>query len=244
MESRSVGDVVKTILKVCGEDNVRAIILYGSAARGEAREASDIGILVLVDKPCSLTIEPPYAVVVNTLDEWSKLRQEFRMEILRDGVLLYAKNIGVRRILNARPWLLVKYSGREPRIRQCIKNSLNKLLKKMSVEKVAPGVILAPYGMVSSKVIETILSCGGDINTRFIAYKEVDVYYAVCPYCGFVVAGNKKYVEKEMKKHLLNNHTGRLEEIAEKMLANGKSVPGGNIRGLAGWITSYIIRKE
>ncbi len=244
MGLRSVDRVVEDILEACGIENVKAIILYGSATRGVARETSDIDLLVIVEKPCSPTLEPPYNVVVNTIDEWSRLENEFQMEILRDGIILYARELAFRSILNGRPWLLIKYGGETPSIRQCIKNNLGRLYRKMPIEKVAPGVILVPYRLVSSKVIETILSCKGDIDTRFIVYRQVDVYYATCPYCGYTVAGYREYVKREMKKHLLSTHRDRLQEIIDRLASEEKGIPGGNINGVAGWLTSYLIRIE
>ncbi|RLG83197.1 MAG: hypothetical protein DRO40_05460 [Thermoprotei archaeon] len=244
MGSGSVDKVIESILGACGIENVKAIILYGSAARGVARETSDIDLLVLVEKPCSPALEPPYSIIVNTIDEWSRLENEFRMEILRDGIILYTRGLAIRRMLNGRPWLLIRYSGENPGIRQCIKNSLKRLYRKMPIEKIAPGVILTPYGIVSSKVIETILSCKGDIDTRFIVYRQVDVHYAVCPYCGYTIAGYKEYVKREMKKHLLTTHRDRLQEIIDRLVLEKKGIPGGNINGVAGWLTSYLIHIE
>ncbi len=244
MNSRSVDKVVKDILEACGIENVKAIILYGSAAKGTARETSDIDLLVLVEKPCTLTLEPPYSIVVNTMDEWSKLKNEFRMEILRDGIILYSSKLAVRSILNGKPWLLIKYGGETSGIRQCIKNNLRKLYKRMPIEKIAPGVILVPYGLVSSKVLEAILSCKGDINTRFVVYRQVDTYYATCPYCGYTIAGYKEYVKKEIKKHLLATHKDRLQQIKDKLVSEKKGIPGGNINGVAGWLASHLIHIE
>ncbi len=244
MGSGCVDKVIEDILETCGIENVKAIILYGSAARGVARETSDIDLLVLVEKPCLPVLEPPYSIVVNTIDEWNKLEKEFRMEILRDGIILYARDLAIRRVLDSKPWLLIKYSGKTPRIRQCIKSNLRRLYKKIPIEKIAPGVILVPYGIISNIAIETILSCKGDINTRFILYRQIDVYYATCPYCGYTIAGYKEYVRRETKKHLLTTHRNRLQEIIDKLVREKKGIPGGNINGVAGWIAIQLIRRE
>ncbi|MCD6488274.1 MAG: nucleotidyltransferase domain-containing protein [Desulfurococcales archaeon] len=244
MVSGSVDNVVDSILQACGEDNVRAVIVYGSVARGEARTTSDVDVLVLVDKPCNPVLPPPYTIMVTTLEEWIRVRGEFQMEVFRDGLILYARNIGFRKLLNKRPWVLIRYSGREPAIRQCIKNAVAKLVKKMPIEKIAPAVIMAPYGIVSNRVLGAILSCNGDVKTLLIAYREIDVYYAVCPYCGYTVAGYERYVKREMKKHLLTMHRDRLKEIINRLVTSKKGVPGGNINGVAGWLTSYLINKE
>ena len=244
MDSGSVDNIVDNVLRVCGEDNVKAIIVYGSAARGEVRATSDIDILVLVDKPCNPVLPPPYSVVVNSIEEWSRVGREFQMEVFRDGLVLYMRNLWFRRLFNGRPWVLIRYSGKDPEIRQCIKNTIAKLVKRMPIEKIAPAVILAPYGIVSNMVLEAILSCRGSIETHLVLYGEVDVYCATCPYCGYTIAGYERYVKRDMKKHLLSTHRDRLKEIMENLQAEKKGVPGGNINGVAGWLTSFLIRKE
>ncbi len=244
MKPRSFDSIVNSAPRVCGVDNVKAVIVYGSCAREEARWSSDVDVLVLVDKPCNLILEPPYSVVVNTVDEWSRVKREFQMEVFRDGLVLYMRNLWFKKLFNGRPWLLIRYSGRELAIRQCIKNTIAKLSRSMPIEKIAPAVILAPYGLVSSMVVEAIFSCNGDVESRLVVYRDVDVYYTVCPYCGYTIAGYKRYVKKEMKKHLLAIHRDRLQETIDRLLAEKKGIPGGNINGVAGWLTSYLVKRE
>ena len=59
MACGSSASIVEEVLKQC--PRVRAVLLYGSAARGETTSRSDIDILVLAGERCSVELEPPPA---------------------------------------------------------------------------------------------------------------------------------------------------------------------------------------
>jgi len=89
------------------EDQVDAIILYGSVARGEARRDSDIDILVVSPDPkgirekvseiCSdFTFERKYTFFISLVHlsqeelEWHvRVRSPFMHNVFEDGVVLY-----------------------------------------------------------------------------------------------------------------------------------------------------------
>lgn len=100
-------DVVKALLRV--SDNVVKIILYGSQARGDNTEGSDIDILVVLDVPnekiyplkrlmwkqtnaISLNRDEVVSLVVSSSNEYAKMKNSlFYKNVARDGVELYGR---------------------------------------------------------------------------------------------------------------------------------------------------------
>ena len=100
-------DVVKAVLSVT--DDVMKIILYGSQARGDNTEGSDIDILVVLDMPnekiyplkklmwkrtndISLDRDEVVSLVVSSSNEYSKMKNTlFYKNVAKDGVELYGR---------------------------------------------------------------------------------------------------------------------------------------------------------
>jgi len=63
---------IKDALRAAHGERLRGVVLYGSEARGEASETSDIDVLVLLDGPISLgrdlrtNIDAVYHIVLDT----------------------------------------------------------------------------------------------------------------------------------------------------------------------------------
>jgi uncharacterized protein len=87
-------------------DQIRAVVLYGSVARGEARRDSDIDVLVIrnqakLDHPIFeigydldaennyVTLTMPYFVDAQLFEHLSSIGAIFAANIIREGVILY-----------------------------------------------------------------------------------------------------------------------------------------------------------
>ena len=99
-------DVVKAVLSV--SNKVDSIILYGSQARGDSVEGSDIDILVIVNEPdeairglrkaiwdhtnvISLEQDEVVSLVLKSRREYNRLRDTlFYQNVARDGIVLYS----------------------------------------------------------------------------------------------------------------------------------------------------------
>lgn len=90
-------------MKASLNEHLMALILFGSRARGDAREHSDYDFLVIVDKKTKEIKEKIIDVEVDTLNEFDKLTSSLVWEesewslkkrfpigrnILKDGILL------------------------------------------------------------------------------------------------------------------------------------------------------------
>ena len=86
-----------------GTDAVRDVILFGSVARGEATEASDIDVALLVDRKDAAVRDVEldvgeammnkygrlFGCVMFTLTEWEKIKRlPFGQNLLRHGIAL------------------------------------------------------------------------------------------------------------------------------------------------------------
>jgi len=94
----------KELLRTYGGENVDSIILYGSRARGDEREDSDIDILVVLHKDfnysemlrlssdlvASLSLENDVVIsrALVTKAQYEKLQIPFLMNVRREGVLV------------------------------------------------------------------------------------------------------------------------------------------------------------
>ena len=116
----SLSDVVNAIKTV---DGVIGVILFGSVARGEADEGSDIDLFVLfVDEDnmrrneWEVTRRVPPEVFAQTIcacpSTLEKVNPVFLQSVFEDGLILYAQYplVFKSRLMNATAFLIVRYS--------------------------------------------------------------------------------------------------------------------------------------
>ena len=242
MGSASTARIVSNVLRQCPE--ARATLLYGSAARGEATEKSDVDVLVITAEPCRVELGPPYSVLVVTLEEWLKAPARFRAEVLREAVVLYASRLRIRDLVAGEPWLLLRYTASSPSSRACASRIVAGLEKKGFVERVAPGVVLVPL-KAAERLIEALEACGARLAaSKIVLHRVATMYCGRCPYCGLgIVETDYGEARRKLREHILAAHRERLEEQAERLRMEGKGLPGGSLRGLAGYIASTVIHE-
>ena len=234
--------IVEEVLAQCPEAKV--ILIYGSAARGEARADSDIDVLVTAEARCRVELGSPYSVVVLTMDEWFRVGEEFRWEVLRDAILAYARGVRLRDLVVGEPWLLVHYTSSNPQARSCASRLTSSLSRRGLLEKVAPGVVLAPQ-RAARIVLEGLEACGARVaGSRAVLYRVWRGFCGYCPYCGFeVVGGDYEVVKRGLREHLLGDHRDIVVDRAERLRREGKGLPGGSLKGLAGYMASMLVRE-
>ncbi len=242
MESGSPASVAGEVLQRC--PSARAVRLYGSAARGEATGKSDVDLLVLAGERCRVELGPPYSILVLTLEEWLGAGEEFRREVLRDALILYAEGIRLRELTAAEPWLLVSYTARTPAARACASRAVARLEERGLLERVARGVILAPERL-AAMLLEALGGCGATAaSSRTVLYRPRRIYCGRCPYCGHeVAAATREEAKKLLREHLLQAHRDMVEEEARSLRERGKKLPGGSLRGLAGFTAAYLVKE-
>lgn len=83
------------IVKLAKKYNLSKVILYGSRARGDNHERSDIDLAVeggdVVNFMLELDEEAPTLLMFDVVNLADKLSEDFLAEIERDGVILYEK---------------------------------------------------------------------------------------------------------------------------------------------------------
>ena len=100
---KSVNEFVKRTLEKYG-DKIDSIILFGSVARGEAKEDSDVDILVIGDVSVEELVDISFPILLEhgKLISAKNVKREhfnflvreeysFAMNILREGIILYER---------------------------------------------------------------------------------------------------------------------------------------------------------
>lgn len=171
MRKLSQKPALKKIVKELSEINdVKAIILYGSFARGDDNPMSDIDLLILTtkqgtslqvqDKIIGLDIKRNIQPTIRTLKELKDTDSGLLQNIFREGRIIYLKgplDIEVRLLLKQRPYLLYTFNlnrlaqttkakfNRELYERKPKKYSYPGLLQKIGGRKISKGCVLVAY---------------------------------------------------------------------------------------------------
>lgn len=100
---RVIEELVRKLKENFGE-RVESIIIFGSCARGECREESDVDVLIVGDVKLDEVIDVVYPIflkyriyispIVMTRDHFELLKMErtgFIENVLKDGITLYGR---------------------------------------------------------------------------------------------------------------------------------------------------------
>ena len=87
--------VSNSIVELAKKYNLSKVILYGSRARGDNHERSDIDLAVeggdVINFKIALDEDVPTLLMFDVVDLADNLSEKFLAEIERDGVILYEK---------------------------------------------------------------------------------------------------------------------------------------------------------
>ena len=110
------------------------------------------------------------------------------------------------------------------------------------MERVAPGAVLVPL-QAAERLIEALEACRArPASSRIVLYRVATMYCGRCPFCGLrIVEADYGEARRKLREHILAAHRERLEEQAERPRKEGKGLPEGSLRGLAGYIASMNI---
>ena len=102
---RNIADILVQRLTAEFKDEIHAVVLYGSVARGEATTESDVDVLVLANSALEARIDIhnlssdidldngvfPQLVLMSTkeFEDQVNMRSWFSMNLVREGVVLY-----------------------------------------------------------------------------------------------------------------------------------------------------------
>jgi predicted nucleotidyltransferase len=143
MDSGQIKNEIERLVAALTEvDGVTAIFLFGSYARGEAIEGSDVDLMVLFKDEKSLwkgrkelfraaaAAKILTQVLARTVDEfWEKTEPTFREEILRDGRILYLSP-PVDAVFESMVVLAFDLKRLDQRDKMKVRNRLQALVKK------------------------------------------------------------------------------------------------------------------
>lgn len=86
-------DIVESIREIARRDGVRRVVLFGSRARGDNRERSDIDLAVAGGNVAAFALdvdeETPTLLMYDVVDLDGPVQPELLEEIAKDGVVLY-----------------------------------------------------------------------------------------------------------------------------------------------------------
>lgn len=88
-------DIVESICDIARRNNVQRVILFGSRARGDNRERSDIDLAATGGNVAAFSLdvdeETPTLLMYDVVDLDGPVQPELLEEIKRDGVVLYER---------------------------------------------------------------------------------------------------------------------------------------------------------
>jgi len=163
-QKRILKKIVKSLSPV---EDLKAIILYGSFARGDFGPKSDIDLFFLTAKPgtrlkiqdsiIGLELERDIQPTIRTLDELKKTDTGLLQNVFQEGKIIFlreAMDIDVRLLLKQKPYILYTFSldnldqkrkakfNRELYSRKSEKYSYSGLLQDLGGRKLASGCIM------------------------------------------------------------------------------------------------------